>query len=398
MIKSLHIKNFQSHKDSSLVFHPGVNTLIGTSSHGKSAVVRALILGIKNDPTGTEFISDWIVSEKGTASGNTQVVIEVEEGNVTRIKGRENQYLINDEEMKAFRTHVPERVTSFLNINDLNIQEQKDSFFLFNVSSGEVVKQINKFMNLDLIDQTLTAAKSSMLGNKRLSQLSLSSLEETNLKLQEYAIIETLSGLLERAETIQGDINEYTAKSQEINKIVTRYSQVNTMLDTYKELDRVSRRVERAVVLAEEVKETNRTLIKLENLVEAYNQKAKTIPELPDERSLNKAIRIEQELASLITKKRVLDDKLSIYQIGMDSKSNLIIADIDFAFYTTQITSNAEAKRKVGVVLDYIDDYYELLKKKETLELTISKTQEQYTKLMPNVCPLCGNECKEDCK
>ena len=37
MISSVHIKNFQKHKDLSLEFTPGINVITGKSDAGKSA-------------------------------------------------------------------------------------------------------------------------------------------------------------------------------------------------------------------------------------------------------------------------------------------------------------------------------------------------------------------------
>ena len=42
MIKSLEIKNVQSHKNSRLEFSPGINALVGTSNNGKSAIFEGV--------------------------------------------------------------------------------------------------------------------------------------------------------------------------------------------------------------------------------------------------------------------------------------------------------------------------------------------------------------------
>ena len=398
MIKKLTLKNFQSHKDSEFEFHPGVNTLIGTSSHGKSAVIRGLILGIRNDPAGTEFVSDWIISDKGNPKGNTEVHIHTDEGVVSRIRGRDNKYLVDEKELSAFRTSVPEQVRELLQITDLNIQEQKDSFFLFNVSGGEVVKQINKFMNLDMIDTTLTSAKSSLMANKRLSQISSASLEETAEKLKDYEVVDTLSSLLTDAEARQSDIAESKRKSTETTKLVERYKEVSVSLERYKEVDRVARRLERANIVGEEIKEESRSLVKIENLVEAYKSKKAQIPDLPDERTLNKLIRQEQEISGLREKIKNLRNLTDAYSVTRDMKNGLIVADIDFNKFTEQAKTIEEDRRKCGVLQDIVDDYFILKKKLSQLEAVLDKNEQEYKRLMPDVCPLCGNECGEGCK
>ena len=42
MIKKLHLKNCQSHKDSLLEFSPRLNVFVGDTDSGKSAIIRGL--------------------------------------------------------------------------------------------------------------------------------------------------------------------------------------------------------------------------------------------------------------------------------------------------------------------------------------------------------------------
>ena len=42
LIEAIEITNFQSHANTVLEFHEGVNVIKGTSGHGKSAIIRAL--------------------------------------------------------------------------------------------------------------------------------------------------------------------------------------------------------------------------------------------------------------------------------------------------------------------------------------------------------------------
>ena len=80
MIKKLHIRNFQSHKDSRLIFSDGVNVIVGNSDSGKSAILRALNWVITNRPSGDSYISNW--------GGPTYVIVETEEGTVIRERGK----------------------------------------------------------------------------------------------------------------------------------------------------------------------------------------------------------------------------------------------------------------------------------------------------------------------
>lgn len=86
MIRSIHLQNLQSHKDTKLEFSDGVNVIVGSSDSGKSAILRGLGWVATNRPAGDEFRSDWAGKE------NTSVSIQLSTGEysgeyVERIKG-----------------------------------------------------------------------------------------------------------------------------------------------------------------------------------------------------------------------------------------------------------------------------------------------------------------------
>jgi len=68
MIKTLSIQNYQSHKDSTLEFDPGVNVIVGSTDSGKTAIIRALRWLIWNRPNGDSFRSTWGGDTKVTES------------------------------------------------------------------------------------------------------------------------------------------------------------------------------------------------------------------------------------------------------------------------------------------------------------------------------------------
>ena len=83
MIQSVHIQNFQSHKNSTLEFSPGVNIIVGTSDSGKTAIIRALRWVVWNRPSGDSLRSTW--------GGKTSVEICLDKGSVERSKDRSDR-------------------------------------------------------------------------------------------------------------------------------------------------------------------------------------------------------------------------------------------------------------------------------------------------------------------
>lgn len=162
MINSIHLKNFQSHKDTIMTFTNGVNVIVGPSDVGKTSLIRALRWLVHNRPSGEEFISHGETS--------TSVRIEFDNTIIARVKTKgisKNSYVLNGIDLVGFGQDVPEEVSSLINMNDINIQYQLDGPFLLGESSGVVAKTLNKIVNLDKIDSSLTNVKRLETHNKQ---------------------------------------------------------------------------------------------------------------------------------------------------------------------------------------------------------------------------------------
>jgi exonuclease SbcC len=145
MIKEISIKNYQSHKDSILSLHEGVNFILGTSDSGKSAIIRAIKWVKDNRPSGEEFRSNW--------GGKTEVEIFTDDAHIVRSKDKENEYILGDIHFKAFGTDVPKEISDALNLNESNISFQLDSPFLLSETPGNVAQYWNQIANLSAIDK-----------------------------------------------------------------------------------------------------------------------------------------------------------------------------------------------------------------------------------------------------
>lgn len=149
MIEELFVKNFQSHPDSHLRFSKGVNVIKGETNSGKSALLRTLYWIIEGKPVGDRFRSDW--------GGDTETWVVVDGNKIGRKRSDdENIYFLNEDIFKSFKTNVPEEVKTALNISEkINIQKQMDSPFLVSKSPGEVGRQLNELVDLQIVDKSL---------------------------------------------------------------------------------------------------------------------------------------------------------------------------------------------------------------------------------------------------
>jgi len=149
MFEKLQIKNVRIHKEQEIEFAPDITTIVGDSFTGKSTIVKALIWILRNKPSGDSIINWDAQKAIGTLTidGNT----------IKRIKGKgKNIYKLNKKKFVAFgKGDVPSEIKKLANISNINIQGQFEPFFWFSKTAGEVSRQLNQIVNLDIIDKTM---------------------------------------------------------------------------------------------------------------------------------------------------------------------------------------------------------------------------------------------------
>lgn len=229
MIKSLEIKNIQSHKNSRLEFSPGINALVGTSNNGKSAVLRALNWAITNRPLGTEILlSNWAYDSKGKQNEEMSVKIEKENSVLIRRKTKnDNEYVLNGVVMEAIKTDVPESVKDFFALSETNIQKQQDAPFLLSQSSGKIAEYFNRIVRLDVIDRVLTNAESTR--RKIKNQFELSEQEEKKLEkdLKKYDWLDSVEKLIEKYKIVEAKCENVSEIKDELEDSIYRFNEIN---------------------------------------------------------------------------------------------------------------------------------------------------------------------------
>lgn len=150
--KLLKLRDFQAHKETKIQLSPGITTIKGPTDTGKSSVIRALRWLCLNDFAGEEFIR--------TGAHRALVLLIVRAGSskykIIRSKGKGNIYKVGNEEYKSFGQGVPENVSKILQVNEINFQGQFDKPFWFDESCSEVSRQLNRVIDLSIIDTSLS--------------------------------------------------------------------------------------------------------------------------------------------------------------------------------------------------------------------------------------------------
>jgi DNA repair protein SbcC/Rad50 len=237
VIKSIVLQNFQSHKDTTLDLHPGVNLICGSSDSGKSSIIRALKWLATNRPLGDSFVS-W-----DSKKGDTEVEVEMDDCHIIH---RVGYYSDGKQEWEAIGTTVPEAVSQALNLSDLSWQSQMDAPFLLSASPGEVARTLNEVADLDKIDSTLVninrmardnrAQLTETARSKQQLEIDLSAFQGLDNQLAKAARLKEMerkAGLLEEMVTNGDQLINYIAGQE---KGLLRYKGVEKILERVKQL------------------------------------------------------------------------------------------------------------------------------------------------------------------
>lgn len=352
MFKSLEIHNFQSHKHTVFDFHSGVNAIIGKSHSGKSVVVKAIKWICENKPyplNEDKYRSDW--------GGKTQVSVTLDSGDIiSRVRDKtDNYYQINeDEPLKAFGSSVPQAVSDLFRIGDINIQEQKDKHFLLSVSAGEVARSLNKIAGLEDIDESTKYLKGKERGLTSEQKIKKKDLKALEAELASYNYLDEMEAMVSNLEMVDGQIRTKKASLQKLRQIQVGYHTQSKKIKEMAKLLIIEKDVNSVVLIGKEVKKVK----KLFEALQTIKRRRKAAQE-----SIRKAkiiLRLRPEVEIILEQEKVIDDLL-----------------------------NRAAK------LGRIEDSYKIFQKQIKFQADrLKNAEEQFHKLMPDKCPLCGSKTK----
>lgn len=204
MIAALKIQNFQRHRSLTIRFDPHITVIRGRTDAGKSAVLRALRWLLLNEAP-SNLIRD------GAAKAIVKVRIDGQ--TIKRIRSKsQNVYAIGQRKFVSFGATVPEPIAKIIQLNEINFQGQHDSPFWFNESAGEVSRQLNRVIDLSIIDTSLASIATTVrqaqdrktVSEHRLKEFreQLSALAPQRERAQQFG---QLKGLNEKLAQIESD-------------------------------------------------------------------------------------------------------------------------------------------------------------------------------------------------
>ena len=320
MLKTLELTNFQTHHHLIIDFDSNVTTIIGPSDEGKSAIKRAIEWVCLNQPAGNDFMN-W---DEGI--NNVSVALTTDLGTVIRSWNKgENLYILKypnkePKEYKAFGRTVPEPIEQFLQMSDINFQGQHDQPFWFCNTAGEVSRNLNKIVNLDLIDVTLAKLDSQKRATETLFEDSAKRIERAKDEYMGLSYVEKLNAdmiTLKQKAAISIATRKKHDKLYEIEKALVD----NTL--KIKRLNKILSDSKPIIKLGNKYNKQNLEITKLESHTHKINELlplADMTP--PDTNKLRQHWQIKKETEQKINKLgRVLIDINAIIFIAKENKS-----------------------------------------------------------------------------
>jgi len=391
MIEKLSIRNFQSHKKTTLDLHKGVNVIIGNTDSGKSAVIRALRWVTTNSPSGDAFRS-W-------DGGDTSVSIRLEnEDIIKRTKGTENKYVFGGMKFTGIGTDVPAPIKEAINMNDTNLQVQLDSPFLLSNTSGDVAKFFNRIANLDKIDSGQKNVKSWMRTIVQDIKVNAAVIADNETKIKSTKYIYKLEIDLEVLEANKHKVQKLYQRAANLRSLVTAAKNVNAELlkldhwagmevlvtkitDLYAEVTFAKESKGMLLELVKKIDTTTSTITKFEKIKKADHLVTTLITSLA---SLKQLTNKQERLHALSS---------NAHSIKKETKKLLALTELEFPVSTvlTLIASKTKQikkqKKLTTLVLSMEDVDFDITKGTKQ----ITKLDLEFTNSFPEHCPLCGS-------
>ena len=345
MFKRLTTKNFQSHEDTTLDFHTGVNVIIGQSQSGKtSCTIRPLNLLINNRPLGGRYLSNFCGKADTTSihlilddSNGIKLSKEIVRDKDGKKRVKSAEYKIDGGEVySGVDKQVPDKVTALLNLSEINIQAQHDKPFMITDSPGEVARIINRITRLDEADGWVSdLTKRVNQSNRDIKRLE-SELESTNIELKKYDNLDTVEVLVDKVEKLGNKIKELETEQHELASILDAIEDTTIEKQILNEKLKAKEYIDEADMVSSEL-----SLLCVEgDLIEDF---------LNQDYELYQLEELEKKLSELVSEADMIEERIDTFYEEQEDISNFISIDkliIDMVTKKDVITNTFSAMMK----------------------------------------------------
>jgi exonuclease SbcC len=206
ILKRLLIKNFRSHKTTTLNLHPGVNIITGIGLSGKTPIIDAVKWLAFNRPVGDKFKSRF--NKKGT----TKVSGIFSDGLTATLEKRNNaKYTLSgtvEHTAEAFGASVPEEVSDAINLSSINFAGQFDPPLLVTATPTIIRQTINKITDQEASEGWRAVINKNLTTFKAQLKITEGEVSSTRRRLKKFKVLTYIEQEIEKYKKIVKQINE----------------------------------------------------------------------------------------------------------------------------------------------------------------------------------------------
>lgn len=414
MISEIKIHNFQSHPDTHIRLDPGVNVFIGSSDHGKSAVLRAVKWVIDNSikgkgdssktTKGIPYASKWVKTPAGTIKKGKEcsVTLCTDKGEVRRFRDSErNGYAFNGKSLEAIGTDVPDEVSDFLNIDTVNIQRQADPPFLISWTSGDVSRFFNKVVKLEAIDQAIHIIDSKKRATSSDIKVTKVAIEQKIASIKEYDWVDKADKLVSDLENLDKKRIRISAEYDTLFGMLEKVYEYQEEIDDTEKILKAESSISAAVSIYNKWKSTGTDANRLKEMYLFAEKCQKTLDRtkgiVKAEKLINECVALKNSISKSQEDARKLYGILDNYKYheGILKKVEKLTSEslITKLKYLQNLSEKIKSEKSVVSNLEKtynrVEGLRAVIKEKASL---IRKLEEK----LPDVCPYCNGtgKCK----
>jgi DNA repair ATPase RecN len=228
MLKSVELKNFQAHSELDVPISPGITVIVGPSNAGKSSVFRAIRWVVEHKP---------ISGLQKHGEDNTSVKLKTDNGSVIRFKNEDGYgYSVDGGVYVACANAQPAPVRQVLGLSEICLQGQHDPPFLLTLTPGQMARELNRIVDLSVIDQANSEINSRHNAIKATVQ-SLETLAEQQAKTCEnMAWISVADERLTVLEKMYYDLESAHERKDKLEQAISRLESVSDQIGAVGEM------------------------------------------------------------------------------------------------------------------------------------------------------------------
>jgi energy-coupling factor transporter ATP-binding protein EcfA2 len=334
MIRSITLTDYQSHQSTHLSFGP-FTVIVGSSSSGKSAVVRALRLAAEN-ARGVSYVRQGaqrcrvaleISGPADTLNGSTVVTVERGKGvsaYTLAVAGAHERPV----EFTKCGSGVPDAVAEALGLGDssLWVAGQFDSPYLLDDTGSEVARVLGKLTNVNMIYSAVRESNRRASEAKRIFTMKNADLDKAKTDLHQYVTLaarkaagRTAEEALSRSEALSSTFSQLSERTVGVRDARQRATQARSSLRVVPDVSRLTRL------------HTGRTRLvgRLAELSEVRGRRAGAsvgLRTVPDTKSFDSIIsrraRLREEIG-LVTQASAAKSRLNVSLVAARSRAEL---------------------------------------------------------------------------